>query len=221
MSRARRFGQLTIDGDARCVTLDGAPVQLTRTEFDLLVTLADRAGAAISNRELLEAMWDCEWRIDTTPLQVHVSRLRNKLGESGSKPHHIVTVRGFGYRFDPNPMGDYQGSSLLEGHEVTEVVLRYDHNLLLRELQPPVMVLGWDPQDIIGTYFAPAGVDRTSVLAFLQHLGSIPVTGLSGQFQVVARDGSMAPVQASIIVDWDEHGDLDGLHCRWLLPVNG
>jgi len=196
-------------------------VQLTRTEFDLLATLADRAGSAISNRELLEAMWDCEWRIDTTPLQVHVSRLRHKLGESGSDQHHIVTVRGFGYRFEAEPLEESEGSHFASEHGPTEVLLRYDRNLLLRELHPPMTVLGWEPQDIIGTYFAPVGIDRSSALAFLQQLRSIPVTELSGEFHAVARDGSVAPVRASLMVHWDKHGHLDGLHSRWLIPADG
>ena len=99
----QRFGALVIDRDAHEVTLDGTPVPLTKAEFALLSTLAANPRRALSGRDLLRAMWGSEWSADTTALQVHVSRLRAKLNENGSRPRHIVTVHGFGYRFEPEP----------------------------------------------------------------------------------------------------------------------
>lgn len=92
---------LEVDFGAREVRVDGRPVHLTRSEFLLLRALASRPGVALSDRDLLKSMWAGVWDADTTPLQVHVCRLRRKLGESGRRPVRIVTVQGFGYRFVP------------------------------------------------------------------------------------------------------------------------
>lgn len=94
---------LVVDGNARIAYLGGREIGLTPSEFALLAHLAERPGIAVSDTDLLEAMWGAPWHGDTTPLQVHVSRLRRKLGESGSRPRYVRTVRGLGYRFDPAP----------------------------------------------------------------------------------------------------------------------
>jgi two-component system response regulator ResD len=96
-----RYGDLEIDGDRREVHLHGAPVQLTRKEFDLLLHLASRPGVALTRTQLLEDVWDFAWDGDSATVTVHVRRLREKIEEDPSAPIRIVTVWGVGYRFDP------------------------------------------------------------------------------------------------------------------------
>ncbi|ATB35951.1 DNA-binding response regulator [Cystobacter fuscus] len=91
------FGPLTIDLDAREVRVDGDTVSLTPTEFLLLAALVRRPGRAFARSELALALADPE---ETSPrqLDVHIMRLRKKLGSVGAA---IRTVWGHGYRFDP------------------------------------------------------------------------------------------------------------------------
>lgn len=95
--------RLVVDGHARVAYLDGREIGLTPSEFALLAYLSERPGIAVADTDLLAAMWGTPWVGETTPLQVHISRLRRKLGESGSRPRYVRTVRGLGYRFDPHP----------------------------------------------------------------------------------------------------------------------
>jgi DNA-binding response OmpR family regulator len=90
---ALQLGALCIDKQRREVTLARKPVALTRLEFDLLLILAERAGAAVTRRALVERVLDPERDGDERTLDVHVSRLRKKLGSP-----LIETVWGIGYR---------------------------------------------------------------------------------------------------------------------------
>lgn len=80
------------------VTLNGAEVALTTTEFRLLEQLAERLGEVVSREVLLERVWGHEFVSDTRLLDVHVSRLRSKIEDDPSRPRHVVTVRGIGYK---------------------------------------------------------------------------------------------------------------------------
>lgn len=90
-----RIANVEIDKDAHTVTRDGKPLDLTATEYKLLVTLADRRGRVQSRAQLLELVWESAPDIQTRTVDMHVQRLRAKLGEAGEL---IETVRGFGYR---------------------------------------------------------------------------------------------------------------------------
>lgn len=90
-------GPLSIDLDGRVVTLSASPVELTRVEFDLLAALAARPGAAVSRQWLVEHVLDPDRDGGERTLDVHVSRLRRKLGSAGT---HVATVWGIGYRLD-------------------------------------------------------------------------------------------------------------------------
>jgi two-component system phosphate regulon response regulator PhoB len=92
-------GPLTIDRGAHKVTLHGEEVPLTATEFKLLLTLAERRGRVQTRPQLLETVWDAQPDIQTRTVDMHVQRLRGKLGEVGDM---IETIRGFGYRFRSN-----------------------------------------------------------------------------------------------------------------------
>ena len=91
----QRIANVEIDKDAHTVSLDGAPLDLTATEYKLLTTLADRRGRVQSRAQLLESVWEAHADIQTRTVDMHVQRLRSKLGGAGAL---IETVRGFGYR---------------------------------------------------------------------------------------------------------------------------
>lgn len=93
---------LTIDRAAHRVSQDGVELNLTATEYKLLVTLLERRGRVQSRPQLLETVWDAQPDIQTRTVDMHVQRLRTKLGEVGEM---IETVRGFGYRFKPADRG--------------------------------------------------------------------------------------------------------------------
>lgn len=95
------FGNLAIDYGARSASLGGQALQLTRSEFDLLACLTRRPGTVVSSADLLSYIWDEPWQGDETSIETHVSRLRRKLGESATSPRFIWTIRGVGYRFEP------------------------------------------------------------------------------------------------------------------------
>ncbi|MGC5041146.1 response regulator [Streptomyces sp. DT190] len=94
----RRFGELTVDPEAREVTLAGRPVELTRIEFDLLEALSSRPRMAFSRRQLIELVWGPGWGGDEHIVDVHVARLRRKLGDDPVASRFVLTVRGVGYR---------------------------------------------------------------------------------------------------------------------------
>jgi two-component system phosphate regulon response regulator PhoB len=94
--RILRAGPVTVDLSALRVTVSGRSVDLTPTEYRLLVALLERRGRVQSRDQLLEAAWDIHVRIETRTVDMHVQRLRAKLGSAAS---WIETVRGFGYRF--------------------------------------------------------------------------------------------------------------------------
>ena len=89
-------GGITIDRSAHRVTLNGKELPLTATEYRLLLTLLERRGRVQSRPQLLETVWDAQPDIQTRTVDMHVQRLRTKLGAEGDL---IETVRGFGYRF--------------------------------------------------------------------------------------------------------------------------
>ncbi|MGY1742804.1 MULTISPECIES: response regulator transcription factor [unclassified Blastococcus] len=95
-------GPLTVDVGRRRVTLDGRAVELTPKEFELLAHLAARAGTVVSKRELLAEVWQLPYGGPDKTVDVHLSWLRRKLGESGDAPRLLQTVRGVGVRLvDP------------------------------------------------------------------------------------------------------------------------
>ncbi|WP_407543242.1 response regulator transcription factor (plasmid) [Deinococcus radiomollis] len=95
------FGQqgLEIDTAARTVTLAGAEVPFSRTEFDLLVTLARHPGIVFTRDRLLERVWGPEFIGTERVVDVNIQTLRRKLGDDPESPKFIETVRGVGYRF--------------------------------------------------------------------------------------------------------------------------
>lgn len=88
---------LEVDVHRRVARVDGAPVDLTRTEFDILAALAREPGAVVDRPTLLSSVWGPGYTDDHL-VDVHVANLRRKLGDKAERPRFVETVRGVGYR---------------------------------------------------------------------------------------------------------------------------
>ena len=97
-SEVIQLGPIRIDRAQHRVTVDDAPIELTPTEFKLLLMLAERRGRVQARAHLLETVWEAAPDIQTRTVDMHIQRLRTKLGSAGDL---IETVRGFGYRLRP------------------------------------------------------------------------------------------------------------------------
>jgi DNA-binding response OmpR family regulator len=97
-------GDLVIDPAAHSVTIQGRPLDLTPREFDLLHTLALEAGRVVSTDELLARIWGAEYAGESQVVYVHIRWLREKLEDNPNQPRRIVTVRGVGYKLEPQEM---------------------------------------------------------------------------------------------------------------------
>lgn len=86
-----------IDPVSREARLSGGELDLTRTEFDLLVALAASPRRAFTRRQLIDEVWGSDWFGDEHIVDVHIGHLRRKLGDSAAQPRYIRTVRGVGY----------------------------------------------------------------------------------------------------------------------------
>jgi two-component system KDP operon response regulator KdpE len=95
-----RAGLLTIDVAARRVERAGRTVHLTPTEWNLLEMLVRAAGALVTHRDLLQAVWGPQYADETNYLRVYMAQLRRKLEEHPSAPRHLLTEPGVGYRFE-------------------------------------------------------------------------------------------------------------------------
>lgn len=92
-----KVGGLEINAEAAEVLVDGEAVFLTKTEFTLLRTLAERPGKVFSREELLRAVWGYD-QYDTHLVEVHVANLRSKVEKDPRRPERVRTVRAFGYK---------------------------------------------------------------------------------------------------------------------------
>ena len=96
--RALVVGGLELDTAARTAALDGVTLDLSPREFDLLARLAESAGDVVTKKELLVDVWQQAWGGSDKTVDVHLSWLRRKLGESAAEPRYLHTVRGVGVR---------------------------------------------------------------------------------------------------------------------------
>lgn len=94
-------GSLRVDLERRVVTLDGAEVHLTPTEYEVLKYLAVHAGKVITHRMLLQQVWGPEYVEETQYVHVFMSQLRRKIEPQPARPQFILTEPGVGYRFRP------------------------------------------------------------------------------------------------------------------------
>jgi len=96
-------GNLTVDTTRRLVTMAGAEVQLTPTEYDLLCFLTKNAGKVVTHQQLLRQVWGVAYQQEFHLLRVNVSNLRHKLEPDPARPQYIVTEPGVGYRLREEP----------------------------------------------------------------------------------------------------------------------
>jgi DNA-binding response OmpR family regulator len=96
-SRRNGPADVTVDAHARVLLVDGEPVGLTRREFELMAHIDARRGVALSRDDLMRAVWHQPYVPGDRTVDVHVRRLRVKLGRHADR---LATLRGFGYRFD-------------------------------------------------------------------------------------------------------------------------
>lgn len=96
-------GDLSIDPARRRATLAGRPLTLKPKEFDLLHYLVRHPGIVLSRDALLRRVWGYDYPVDTRTVDVHVRWLRQKIEDDPARPRRVETVRGFGYRFVPDP----------------------------------------------------------------------------------------------------------------------
>ena len=88
---------IILEPQARHLTVDDIPVELTRTEFDLLAALMEHPKAVLTRRQLIDAVWGPGWYGDEHVVDVHIGHVRDKLGDDAASPRYIRTVRGVGY----------------------------------------------------------------------------------------------------------------------------
>lgn len=98
-------GGLALDTHARTATVDGRPIDLTGAEFDILRALVERAGRVVSRERLMELARGAEFGAFDRAIDVHISNIRKKLGDSARASRWIRTVRGVGYQV-PSPRSD-------------------------------------------------------------------------------------------------------------------
>ena len=95
------LGEINIDPRSRVVTIKDTPIELTVKEFDMLYLLARHPKQVFTREQLLERVWGGAQYIDPGTVTVHVRRLREKVEADPSKPIHLLTVWGVGYKFEP------------------------------------------------------------------------------------------------------------------------
>jgi DNA-binding response OmpR family regulator len=97
------IGDVELDAAARRVRVDGREIELRAREFELLAFLMQHAGSAVTRERIMTEVWDEHWFGSTKTLDMHISALRRKFGETlgdESVPSRITTLRGVGYRFE-------------------------------------------------------------------------------------------------------------------------
>jgi DNA-binding response OmpR family regulator len=96
-----RVGDLMIDRDSHLVTRNGVPLDLTRSEFELLTALASAPGRTFTRLDLLETLQGTSYTGIERSIDVHIKNLRRKIGDDPHQPRYIETIYGIGYRFKP------------------------------------------------------------------------------------------------------------------------
>nr|WP_202388430.1 response regulator transcription factor [Nocardioides flavescens] len=102
-------GGLSVDAVSRTATVDGVELDLNRKEFDLLLALASRPGQVVSKRQLLAEVWQQPWGGADRTVDVHLSWLRRKLGETAAAPRYLHSVRGVGVKLVAPGLGSGPG----------------------------------------------------------------------------------------------------------------
>ena len=100
-----QVGDLRVDIQAHEVTLDGTSIELRPKEFELLALLASRAGEVVSRRTIAREVWDDPLSSSDTTIDVHLSALRRRLGETAAAPRYLRVIRGVGVKLAPPDEG--------------------------------------------------------------------------------------------------------------------
>ena len=95
-----RGGRVVMDVERHVVSVDDEPVSMPLKEFDLLEYLLRNSGRVLTRGQLIDRVWGADYVGDTKTLDVHIKRLRSKIEVHPSRPKHLVTVRGLGYKFE-------------------------------------------------------------------------------------------------------------------------
>jgi DNA-binding winged helix-turn-helix (wHTH) protein len=216
------YGELEINARAWEVRLGGAVIDLTRTEFEILALLASQPREVVPDEEITRQIWGDGWFGDDNNLAVHVSKLRHKLGESGSQPRYIRTVRGVGYRFEPGAR-HHQAADIPE--PACEVLRRdpgavdvlTDGRLRVVSVHPAdTPVLGFAPGHLLGRYFGVIEQhpwdDHQSALGGIAVLISSGVREWTASHVVRRSDGSQVHADFATCLSVDDEGRLRQLH---------
>ena len=198
---------LVIDHQSREVILNGVPVDLTGTEFELLTVLSSNPRRVLSPRQLLNQLWGSSFVEDESAIEVYIRRLRRKLGESGSSPHFIHTIRGVGYRFDPEKPTPYSAFTL-----------RHDGTGTLGDVAPADQpFLGWEPQEVLNTHFFISDMEQVPVdrlMATIQNMWSHGVHQHHDTAWVRDSVGNLVHVDRRQQLLGDKIGALAFMKCR-------
>jgi two-component system response regulator ResD len=100
-AKCLEFDGIELDGSSRELCVRGKAIALTPKEFDLLYLMASSPRRVFTRSELLDEVWDLAFEGDPSTVTVHIRRLREKIEPDSSKPIHLITVWGVGYRFEP------------------------------------------------------------------------------------------------------------------------
>lgn len=196
------FDGLRIECGARRVLVDGVEVALTKTEFDLLIVLAEHAHTVVASATIAERLWGTEWFGDGHAVEVQVSRLRKKLNDNRSEPRFISTVRGTGYRFDgrPRPL----------------VTLTYGADLRIISVEPNDRpFLGWDPKDLMGKFIllaagVTASITQEEVLEILKLRLKVGPRNYETTVETWCADGTTVFKRVRYELFADERGEFAG-----------
>jgi DNA-binding winged helix-turn-helix (wHTH) protein len=224
------FGDLVIDGLAWEVTLGGAIIDLTRTEFEILLVLASRPRQVVTDGQLVRKVWGDGWFGDENNVAVHVSKLRRKLGESGLHPRFIRTVRGVGYRFDPQG----RPPAMVSVQEVTcqtlsrhpsAVEFTSDDQLRVLSVRPDDRpIFGFEPRHVLGNYFPLIAEhpwdDHVSALQSIQAAIANGVRHWTARRALRQADGTLAQADIAVSLKVSSAGNLETLRAV-VLEIDG
>jgi DNA-binding winged helix-turn-helix (wHTH) protein len=212
------FGDLVIDGPAWEARLSDTILDLTPTEFAILVMLVSRPREVITGDEVVRSVWGDDWFGDDNNLAVHVSKLRSKLGESARSPRFIHTVRGVGYRFDPGEDHASGGSVSAAEYESLRrrpgaVEVLTDGQLRVISVRPDENpILGYEPRHLLGRYFPMVDDDpwrdHASALDGIQVLIASGVREWTARHIVRCADGTQVHADTATCLQVDDVGQL-------------
>lgn len=95
-----KAGPVVMDLDRHTVSVNGEPIQMPLKEFELLELLVENVNRVLTRGQIIDRVWGSNYFGDTKTLDVHVKRVRSKIEEDPSRPRHLITVRGLGYKFE-------------------------------------------------------------------------------------------------------------------------